>query len=372
MSIRRTRALGFLLASLAVVGGAPRLPAQTPSQIVVALMTGFNPGANPGMTQLNAKLQAAFGPGSGAPPFSSQVFTYTSTAAASAYIAGFGPSATVVLIGHSLGAEANFALAQNLLGPQGLNVDLQISFDYVALASPFAPTVPTVPPQILRAQHFRQISTAFLEPVSSVNINGLERNLNMEVVFNDPSIVHTSIDCDDRCHQLAIERIRELYQPPAYPGTNERLDLFCRLDTLNVPCVPASGIAAAGVLTQRGVQNVAGGQWVTLRTIAPEGDFNGQLFGVLGEFFVAGAPPVSVAPGIASSLNPATILLFTPGLVQPFPFAFATLGATGADFQACWPVGFTGASLLLQTVVVATSADNGLYASSLGVELRGI
>jgi hypothetical protein len=335
-------------------------------------MTGFNPGTNPGMSQLNAKLQAAFGPGSGAPPFASQVFAYSATSAASAYVASFGPNATVVLVGHSLGAEANFALAQNLLGPQGLDVDLQISFDYVALSSPFSATTPTVPPQILRAQNFRQISTGFLEPVPSVTILGAERQLNMELVFNDASISHTSIDCDDRCHQLVIERVREFFDPKPYAGTGDRLDLFFRVDTYNTPCLPSSGIVAPGVLTQRAVQTVTTGQGLTLRTLAPEGDFNGALYGVLGEVFITGAPPLSGAPGIGSSLDPATTLLFTPGLVQVQPFNFFTLPANGADVVSCWPSGLSGVSVLLQTVAVSPTANNGLYAASLGIELRGL
>ena len=48
-------------------GGGP-----TPN-LVVVLMTGFNPSSNPGLAILNAKLQTAFG---SLPGFASQVFTF--------------------------------------------------------------------------------------------------------------------------------------------------------------------------------------------------------------------------------------------------------------------------------------------------------
>ena len=365
------RAAGLVIAAAVMTGN---LVGQAPSDpIAVALMTGFNPGANPGMGLLNTKLQAAFGGGAGgAPSFSSQVFAFSATAAASTYLQSFGPTAKLVLIGHSLGAEANFAVAQTLLGPVGLDVDLQVSFDYVAVASPFAATIPTKPPQIVKALNYYQVSTAFLEPVPSNTINGAARNLNMEVMFGDSTLAHTSVDCDDRVHQLVIERIRELFQPAPFPGTGEDLDLFCRIDTLNTPCVPASGNAVAGVLTQRSLQPIAAGQWVTLRTISPTGAYNGSLFGVLGEVYTTGMTPVPSVAGLSSSLNPAGLILLTPSSIQSPPATFDPLAPTGFAISFCWPAGLTGASFLIQTVAIAPAAANGLFASSLGMELRAI
>src|SRR5436190_23777982 len=73
--------------------------------IAVALMTGFSPGANPGMAILNGKLQATFG--GGPPTFTSQVFAYTDQSGAASFLAAAGPSARRVLIGHSWGASSN-------------------------------------------------------------------------------------------------------------------------------------------------------------------------------------------------------------------------------------------------------------------------
>ena len=101
--------------------------------------------------------------------------------------------------------------------------------------------------------------------------------------------------------------------PQPFPGTGEHLDLFCRRDVLNVACNFGSGISVPGVLTQDAVQTVQAGEWVTLRTLSPEGDFSTKPFGILGEVFATGATPVPVMPGIASSLSPVRLILITPG-----------------------------------------------------------
>jgi hypothetical protein len=346
--------------------------AQSSDPIAVALMTGFIPGANPGMAILNGKLQAAFGGGGSNPPFSSQVFAYSNPAGAAAFLAAAGPNAKRVMVGHSFGAQGNFTTATNHLGPMGLHADLQISVDFVAQSSPFAATSPTVPAQILLAYNYHQTSTVFLEPVPSFNIIGAERNLNMESVFADSTLTHTSVDDDARVHELVIARVRELFQPPPFPGTDEHLDLFCRIDELNVPCVPSSGIATPGVLTSHALQLAGAGDWVTFRTLSPEGDFSGSFFGILGEIFVTGAPPAPALPGLASSLAPGTLIMITPGLIQYPPTTFDALPAAGFTPQFCWPTGLVGVSVLVQTVVIDAAASNGVFATSLGFELRGV
>jgi hypothetical protein len=356
----------FLLAAVLTAAASAQAP------IAVALMTGFNPGANPGMAILNTKLQAAFGGGAPLPPFSSQVFAYTNQSGAAAFLSAAGPGAQLVLVGHSWGASSNFTLAQNQLGPLGLNVALQISVDWVSQSNPFTATTPTVPPQILLAYNYHQTSTQFLEPVPSHTIIGAARNLNMEIEFADTGVVHTSVDDDDRVHALVIARIRELFSPPPFPGTGEHLDLFSRIDTLNVGCNLGSGISAAGVLRQDPIQTVQAGQWVTLRTVNAEGEFANQPSGILGEIFATGSPPAPALPGIASGLAPGSIFLITPGSAQLYPFSLAPLAPGGFNFSTCWPAGLAGTSVLIQTVVVSPAAQNGTYASSFGIELRGI
>ncbi|HYC77214.1 MAG TPA: hypothetical protein VEI02_06250 [Planctomycetota bacterium] len=370
MSSRRAAAAACLIFTSALV--APAAPAQTGDPIVVALMTGFLPGANPGLSILNGKLQTAFSGGGALPPFSSQVFAYNGFAAASAFVAAAGPNAKVVLVGHSFGAEGNFLLATNHLAPLGIDVDLQISVDYVAQASPFAATTPTVPPTVLHALSYFQTSTTLFEPVPSFQINGAARNLNLESVFADTSFVHTSIDDDARFHELVIARVRELFQPAPYPGTGEDLELFCRVDTLNVACTPASGVAVAGVLAQHPTRTISSGQWLTTRTVSGEGDFVGAPFVVVGHVFVTGAPPTPLVPGLATDLDPAVIFGVNPLGFQTWPFLFAPLTSGGFDAQVCWPAGLQGVSILLQTVALAPSAANGLFTTSHGIELRGV
>jgi hypothetical protein len=352
---------------LALVGAAAT--AQAP--VAVALMTGFNPGPNPGMAMLNTKLQAEFGGGAPNPPFSSQVFTYTNQSGAAAFLAAAGPSARRVLIGHSWGASSNFTLAQNTLGPMGLPVALQVSVDWVSQSTPFTATTPTVPAAIQLAYNYHQTSTTFLEPVPSNTIIGAARNVNMETEFADTTLQHTTIDGDARVHDLIIERVRELFTAPPYPGTNEHLDLFCRHDVLNVACTPGGGTSVAGVLAEQAVQVVQSGQWITLRAVCPEGDLATRPFGILGQFFTTGAPPLPALPGIASSLAPGSIFMITPGSVQMPPASLAPLPAGGVDFSTCWPAGLAGTSVLIQAVVVDPSTANGTYASSLGIEVRG-
>jgi hypothetical protein len=363
----RSRFVRAALLFAVIASGGAR--AQDP--IAVVLMTGFNPGANPGMAALNAKLQSVFGGGAPLPPFSSQVFAYTNQSGAAAFLAAAGPNAKRVLVGHSWGASSNFTLAQNVLGPMGLDVALQVSVDWVSQTNPFSATTPTVPAQILLAYNYHQTSTQILEPVPSHTIIGAARNLNMEGVFADGSIVHTSIDDDARVHELVVARIRDLFTAAPFPGTGEHADLFCRHDVLNVPCNPGAGIAIAGVLAEHALQPLAAGEWVTLRTLSPEGDFSNSPFGVLGEVFTTGSAPVSALPGVASSLNPSALLMLTPGAVQTWPFSLALLPPAGADFTFCWPAGLTGVSVLVQTVIVDAGAQNGVYATSLGIELRG-
>ena len=357
---------------LVLFGVVPPLAAQTQPPIAVALMTGFNPGANNGMTMLNMKLQTVFGGGAPLPPFSSQVFPYTDQTGAANFLSAAGPNALRVLIGHSWGANSNFTLAQNVLGPMGMPVALQVSVDWVSQSNPFQATTPTVPVAIQLAYNYHQTSTTLFEPVPSNTVIGAARNLNMETVFADTSLIHTTVDCDERVHYLIVARIRELFMPEPFPGTGEHLDLFCRRDVLNVACNFGSGIVVPGVLTQDAVQTVQAGGWVTLRTLSPEGDFSTKPFGILGEVFATGATPVPVMPGIASSLTFGSLILITPGLVQAPPTMFAPLPAAGFDFSVCWPAGFAGTSVLLQTVVIDAAAQNGAYATSLGIEIRGI
>ena len=340
--------------------------------VVVILMTGFNPGANPGLQILQGKIQAAFASG-GNPQLNSQVFAYTDLAGATNLIASVPSIGKIVLIGHSWGAAATFDLAANHIGPLGLTADLAIAIDWVSPASPFSPTTPPVPTEIATALNFHQVSTAFLEPVPSSQIIGAKRNLNMEVLYNDTSLTHTSIDNDLRVHERIIDRILELVNGTVYPGTDEDLDTLCRVDALVNPCQPGAGIAVAGILSDTPVLSVSAGDWISLRAISPEGVFTAGATGIVGEIYPTISPPTPLVPGIASSLTLNSMFAISPaGGFQLFPFAFSPMPGNGFDTALCWPAGAQGFSVILQTIVVDPAANNGLFASSRGIELRGI
>ena len=198
------------LVSLAAPLSAQQGGGPTPN-LVVVLMTGFNPSSNPGLAILNAKLQTAFG---SLPGFASQVFTFGNLSSAFNFVqANGGASAQVVLVGHSFGAEGTFRLTESFLDPAGIFPALCIPLDLVSQSNPFGLSRPTAPAAISRVLSYYQISTGFFEPGGSRQINGADRNLNAEVLFGDTAITHTSIDCDERVHQRIINRIQEVVTP---------------------------------------------------------------------------------------------------------------------------------------------------------------
>jgi len=340
--------------------------------MVVALFTGFFAGSNPGLQILEGKLQAALG-NDPQHPFASQVFTHLQPAQAASWIASFGAVDHVVLIGHSLGAETAFGVASQLLGPQGIQVDLALCLDFVALTSPFSPTMPVVPAAVTSAYNYHQNSTGFLEPVPAATIVGATRNVDVEILFDDAGITHTSIDCDPRMHAVLLTRLRALRGDLVHPGTGEDVDTLVRVDVLNVPCQPALGTAQAGVLSDTPFVPAAAGDRLTLRAVSPAGTFAGAPFLVLAEFHLTGVTPQPLLPGLASSLNPYTVYAVTAGpSLQAPPFTPAPLPAAGFTFSFCWPPGLGGTSLLLQSIAVSPQTANGIFASSAAVCVQGL
>ncbi|MEO0480486.1 MAG: hypothetical protein AAF196_13470 [Planctomycetota bacterium] len=327
--------------------------------LVVVLMTGFLPGSNPGLAILNTRLQTAFGSQSG---FASQVFTFNDLSGAANFVqANGGSSAQVVLVGHSFGAEGTFLLTENLLEPAGVSPVLCIPLDFVSQSNPLGMSTPTAPTSIAQVLSYHQISTGLFEPEGSTQINGADRNINVEVLFDDTSVTHTSIDCDERVQQTILNRIRELVTPNPFAGTDEDLDLLVRINTPNVPCDAASGIATTGFFADTPTVAATGGDLVTFRAVTPEGDFNGSLFGIVLELFPSDMTPLGALPGVASSLSPTSTVFFA-----------APLAGSDFELEVCWPMAFSGVSVLGQVIVVDLEADNGLYATSNGVAVEGV
>lgn len=369
--------LGILVVGVLAGFLSPAARAQSANPLTVALMTGFLAGPVPGLSILENKLQAEFGSGMVSQVFPFNFFNPGQQAAnTGAWILSQPSPGPIVVIGHSLGAESAIAVAANQLAMAGIGVDLLVSLDYVALSSPCQPTMPTAPSTAVTTLNYFQESTGFcpIDWRSSSMVLGAAENVSMEFLFDDSAITHTSIDCDERVHQLVIDRIRELLQPEPYPGTGDDLALLGRVDVFAVPCQPGSGVVSAGILAETPIQQVLGGSRVTLRAITPEHSFTGSPFALIGEFVpTTGLPGAPVVPGFfVDPAAPGAFVLNSAGL-QVLPSVVLVPLAGGAyDFEFCWPVGLAGNSLLLQSVVLDPAAMNGIFATSSGLELRGL
>lgn len=168
----------------------------------VALFTGFNASSGAGMDVLEAKLSQA-----GIPNYLGRVFEWTEQQDAFDWIQGLEEErSTLVIIGHSFGGNSALQLANDFLKPIQLDVDLTIQVDSVAnFGSGWNDLVPT---NVDVAISYYQIATSFFEPQGEDNVQGAT-NINAEVLFNDTSITHTSIDNDSRLHTLISQHVMD-------------------------------------------------------------------------------------------------------------------------------------------------------------------
>ena len=199
--VPRKRASVFLAAVSILLLSAAQAQA-TP--IVTALFEGFplEGSANTGLDELNTKLEMTdFGR-----PFRSRVFGFFEQESAFDYIRQNNDVNTLVLIGHSLGGDSVIELAENYLKPSVTDVDLAIQIDSVGIGDE------ELPPNVVRGINYFQRSTGFFEPQGATFVRGSE-NFNVEFLFNDPGVTHTSIDNDPRLHDLIIQDIRSLLIP---------------------------------------------------------------------------------------------------------------------------------------------------------------
>jgi hypothetical protein len=170
----------------------------------VVLFTGFGagPGPNTGMDLLNTRLAAA-----GIPDYLGQVFEWDEHDAAFDWVQQHSASrSTLVIAGHSFGGNSALQLAENYLSPVNAIVDLTIQIDpvdnfYFDLAASNV-----LPGNVEVGFNYYQISTGFFEPQGEDVVVGAT-NFNAEVLFNDTSITHTSIDDDARLHARIAENI---------------------------------------------------------------------------------------------------------------------------------------------------------------------
>jgi pimeloyl-ACP methyl ester carboxylesterase len=161
----------------------------------VVLFTGFGagPGPNTGMDLLNTRLAAA-----GIPDYLGQVFEWDEHDAALDWVQLHAVTrGTLVLIGHSFGGNSALQLADGYLNPLNVTVDLTVQIDPVK--NFFAGANDVLPGNVEVGFNYYQISTGFFEPQGEDFVSGAT-NINAEVLFNDATITHTSIDDDARLH----------------------------------------------------------------------------------------------------------------------------------------------------------------------------
>ncbi len=179
-----------------LLGGFPIAGQQqaTAGTTQVALFTGFLAGANAGMDILNEELAAA-----GIPNYSGLVFDWDQKQEAFNWInMATDDRSTLVLIGHSFGGNSTLQLANNFLQPAGIDVDLTIQIDSVENFD--RGWNDSLPANVDVGMNYYQFSTGgIFEPQGETFVQGAT-NFNAEVLFNDSSITHTSLDNDPRLH----------------------------------------------------------------------------------------------------------------------------------------------------------------------------
>lgn len=198
--------------SLALITVASLLFTSSPSyaaRLVTVLVTGFSASSDSnddpsGLKVLNQKLQNEFG-NNPDKPFSSKVFDWDQAGKAFDYINSFDDVWHLVLIGHSFGGDTIIDdLATDRLLPNNIMVDLTIQIDSVGSGDE------KLPDNVKMGINYYQISTGTFEPQGEQNVMGA-MNINVEELFDDKTITHTTIDGsnkDGRLHDLIIEDIK--------------------------------------------------------------------------------------------------------------------------------------------------------------------
>jgi pimeloyl-ACP methyl ester carboxylesterase len=204
------RAILPLLIAALIVG--PGFAATTQ----VVLFTGFlaGPGPNTGMDLLNTRLAAA-----GIPDYLGQVFEWDEHDAAFDWVELHTASrGTLVLVGHSFGGNSALQLADDYLSSLNVTVDLTVQIDPVK--NLFTGANDVLPDNVEVGFNYYQISTGFLEPQGEDVVNGAT-NINAEVLFNDNTITHTSIDDDARLHARIATNILANLNPASADFDND-------------------------------------------------------------------------------------------------------------------------------------------------------
>jgi Thioesterase domain len=201
--MHRLRTIAILCASLILLSigsfaqaqgpGSKTQAAASPSQVQVDLLRGLADIFSRGMDTLTAKLNQQ---GYSARVYSTNAWQSVAHRIANGYSRGHKD--IIVIIGHSLGANATFDVA-NQLDRQNIPIELIVTFD--------ATRPQPVPKNVLHLVNFYQ-ENGFGKPVSAgPDFKGELSNIDLTA---DTGLSHTTIEKSPRLHLMVMQKIEEV------------------------------------------------------------------------------------------------------------------------------------------------------------------
>lgn len=201
--MHRLRTIAVLCASLVLLSTGSFVQAQgagpktqgtaSPSQVQVDLLRGLADIFSRGMDTLTEKLNRQ---GYSARVYSTNGWQSVAHRIADQYSRGHKD--IIVIIGHSLGANATFDVA-NQLDRQNIPIELIVTFD--------ATRPQPVPKNVLHLVNFYQ-ENGFGKPVSAgPNFKGELSNVDLTA---DTGLSHTTIEKSPRLHLMVMNKIEEV------------------------------------------------------------------------------------------------------------------------------------------------------------------
>ena len=169
------------------------------TQIALFLGLGATPNTNQGMDNLNSTLSSVVG----IPNYDGMVFAWNQKQAAFDWIQQASDRTTLIVIGHSFGGNSTLQLANNFLKPAGVDVDLTVQIDPVEnFDGGWNNQLPT---NVDVGINYYQIAGGG-DVQGEVNVQGAT-NFNAEVLLNDTSITHFTIDDNTSLHDLIVQDV---------------------------------------------------------------------------------------------------------------------------------------------------------------------
>jgi hypothetical protein len=187
-------ATGHSSVSLAQASGQPAAaPLATPAQVQVDLLRGLADVFSRGMDTLTYTLNRQ---GYSARVYSTSGWQTVAQRAADRYFRGH--KEIIVIIGHSLGANATFDVA-NYLNQHNIPVELIVTFD--------ATDPQPVPKNVLHLVNFYQQNGFGKRVVPGPDFKGELSNVDLTA---DTGLSHTTIEKSPRLHAMVMQKIADI------------------------------------------------------------------------------------------------------------------------------------------------------------------